>query len=177
MNSFKYIICSCSVPPSAAVITVEVWIIMPRSVACPPSQRNATTARASHTWWLSVRTRRWRPPQALRTHMRLPRPPRPQLGLTSAPQKRSSALARLPRRDPPLPPRNPTPSGAHGPKGGGNLENEPPTEVNSDRLTSWLSRLFSIKVTWKPRPTSIHPSSTSHLWRKLSRFLLSFILK
>ena len=112
-------------PPPIAVITVEVWITMPRSVACPPSQRNATTARALRTWWLSAPTRRWRPPQALRTNMRLPRPPAQGPGPTSAPRRRRSAPARLPWRAPPHPPRSPTHTAAPAPRGGGNPENNP----------------------------------------------------
>lgn len=108
--------------PAAAVITVEVWITMPRSVACPPSQRNATTARASHTWWLSAPTRHWR--QALRTNTRLPRPSAQGLGPTFAPQRRRSAQARPHWRGPPPPPRNPT-HVAPGPRGGGNPKNSP----------------------------------------------------
>lgn len=112
---------SVSPPPtSTVVITVEVWIITPRSVDCPPSQRNATTARASHTWWLSVPTRRWRP--VLRTNTRLPRPsvqePRP----TSTVQRRRSRPARLHWRGHPPPRRSPTHEGP-GPRGGGNPEN------------------------------------------------------
>lgn len=107
-----------------AVITVEVWITMPRSVACPLSQRNATTARASCTWWHSVHRRRWRPPQALRTNTRLPRPPAQALrpGPTSAPPKKRSGPARLPWRAPHLPPRSRTHTAAPAPKGGGNTE-------------------------------------------------------
>lgn len=113
----------CMSPPSsAAVITVEVWITMPRSVACPPSQRNATTARASRTWWLSVPTRRWRLPQALRTNMRLPRPPARGPGPTSVPQRRRSAPALLPWKAPPHPLRSHTHTAAPGPRGGGNPE-------------------------------------------------------
>lgn len=123
-SSHAFCLSSLFPPSSAAVITVEVWITMPRSVAYPPSQRNATTARASRTWWLSVPTRRWRPPQALRTNMRLPRPSARGPGPTSAPQRRRSAPARLPWRVPPPPPRSPT-HAAPGPRGGGNPENSP----------------------------------------------------
>lgn len=119
---FRYC-CNCmyslSHPSPTAVITVEVWITTPRSVACPPSQRNATTARASCTWWLSVPTRRWCPPQALRTNMCLPRPPAQGQCRTSVPQRRRSALARLPWMAPPLPQRSPTLTAAPGPRGGG----------------------------------------------------------
>lgn len=111
---------------SVAVITVEVWITMPRSVACPPSQRNATTARASRTWWLSVPTRRWRSPQALRTNMCLPRPPARGPGCTSVPQRRrGSVLARLLWRAPPPPRRSPKHTVVPEPTGGRNPENSP----------------------------------------------------
>lgn len=97
-----------------AVITVEVWTTMPRSVACPPSQRNATTARASGTWWPSVPTRCWRPPQAFRIPCTpLPRP-------TCTPQTRSSGRDRPPLRAP-RPPQRSYPSRiALAPRGGGN---------------------------------------------------------
>lgn len=111
-------------PCAVAVITVEVWITMPRSVACPPSQRNATTARASRTWWLSVPTRRWRPPQALRTNMRLPRPLAQGPGHISVPQRRrGSVLAPLLWRGPPPPPRSLRHIVASEPTGGRNPEN------------------------------------------------------
>lgn len=117
---------------STVVITVEVWIITPRSADCPPSQRNATIARASHTWWLSVPTRRWLP--LLRTNTRLPRPsvqgPRP----TSTVQRRRSTPALLPWRGPPPPWKSPTREGP-GPRGGGNPENQP-AGSNLSALTS-----------------------------------------
>lgn len=116
-----------------AVITVEVWITMPRSVACPPSQRNATTARASRTWWLSVPTRRWRPPQALRTNMRLPRPLAQGPGHISVPQRRRGSVpAHLLWRAPP--PRSPSHTVASEPTGGRNPEKQP-IEVYLSLLT------------------------------------------
>lgn len=141
-------------PSFAAVITVEVWITMPRSVACPPSQRNATTARASRTWWLSVPTRRWCPPQALRTNMRLPRPPAQGPGPTSAPQRRRSALARPLWKAPPPPPRSPTHIVSPGPRGGGN----PETVCRGEPFTPnpWPYCLPSIMATWSPTTPHAH---------------------
>lgn len=134
-------------PTSTVVITVEVWIITPRSADCPPSQRNATTARASHTWWLSVPTRRWRP--VLRTNTRLPRPsvqgPRP----TSTVQKRRSTPALLHWRGPPPPRRSPTHEGP-GPRGG----RSPKNNLQGQTIHLWLLFLLSVKVTWSP-PTHL----------------------
>lgn len=101
---------------------------MPRSAVCPPSQRSATTARASCTWWLSVPTRRWRP--ALRTNPRLPRPSVQGLRPTSTLQRRRSTPALLRWRGPPPPQRSPTQE-APGPRGGGNAENDPQGPVLS----------------------------------------------
>lgn len=142
---YPFSVFSMSPPSNAAVITVEVWITMPRSVACPLSQRNATTARASRTWWLSVPTRRWRLPQALRTNMRLPRPPAQGPGPISVPQRRRSAPARLLWRAPPPPLRSPTHTVAPGPRGGGNPETarrgEPFTAKPPDPHVSPQSRI------------------------------------
>lgn len=141
---------------------------MPRSVACPPSQRNATTARASRTWWLSVPTRRWRPPQALRTNMRLPRPLAQGPGLTSLSQRKRSALARLLWRAPPLPPRSPIHNVALGPRGGGN----PEIVHRGESFTASLWHLMSplnqgyLKL----------PSSTSHLWKMGGLYSFTFIV-
>lgn len=103
---------------------------MPRSATCPHSQRNATTARASRTWWLSVHIRRWRPLQALRNNKRLPR--RSAQGQGPTIWRRKSAPARLLSRAPPPPPRSRTHTVAPGPRGGGNPENSP----SSQRLSS-----------------------------------------
>lgn len=131
---------------------------MPRSADCPPSQRNATTARASRTWWLSVPTRRWRP--ALRTNPRLPRPSVQGLRPTSTLQRRRSTPALLRWRGPPPPQRSPTPE-APGPRGGGNAENDPQGPVLS-ALTSDPRFSCQSRTPEAPPP---HPptSSTSHL--------------
>lgn len=120
---------------------------MPRSVACPPSQRNATTARASRTWWPSVPTRRWH--RALRTNMRLPQPSAQRAGPTSAPQRRRSAQARPRWRAPPPPRRSPT--YAPGPGGGGNPEISL-QEVNLTRLNPRISPQSRIAEPPPPPP-------------------------
>lgn len=144
---------------------------MPRSADCPPSQRNATTARASRTWWLSVPTRRWRP--ALRTNPRLPRPSVQGLRPTSTLQRRRSTPALLRWRGPPPPQRSPTPE-APGPRGGGNAENDPQGPVLS-ALTSDPRFSCQSRTPEAPPP---HPftSSTSHLKKKIL-WLFSFLLQ
>ena len=83
----------------------------------PPSQRNATTARASRTWWPSVHTRRWCPLQVLRTPTPLPQglP-----GPTSTYRRRRSSRA-PPRQRAPCPPQR-SPRRTEMPKSGGNPE-------------------------------------------------------
>lgn len=141
---------------------------MPRSAVCPPSQRSATTARASRTWWLSVPTRRWRP--ALRTNPRLPRPSVQGLRPTSTLQRRRSTPALLRWRGPPPPQRSPTQE-APGPRGGGNAENDPQGPVLSAPTSD---SCFSCQSRTPEAPPPHPPSSTSHLEKIL--WLFSFLL-
>lgn len=50
--------CSFTLSLPAAVITVVVWTIMPKSVASLLNPRSATTARVPPTWWHIVLTNR-----------------------------------------------------------------------------------------------------------------------
>ena len=133
---------------ATAVITVEVWTTTLRNVTCPPSQRNATTARASRTWWLSVHTRRWCPLQALRTPTPLPQglP-----GPTSTYRRRRSSRA-PPRQRAPRPPQR-SPRRTETPRSGENPERS--SDTGGGRGAG--SREASAPPLPTPPPSSVTP--------------------